>query len=175
MRIARSTGAVSGALIALLGSWGALVPFVGPYFDYSFGINTSWHYSTDRLWLNVLPGVIAVLAGVMLLLARTRAAGVLAGWLAIVAGAWFTIGPAVSLSWEHGLGPIGAPLGDRTRQMLELIGYFYGVGALIVALAAFAIGRFSSRPPVEAKEAADEPELEPTLAEEPPVPAGAHP
>jgi uncharacterized membrane protein len=174
MRIARSTGALSGALIALVGIWGALVPFVGPYFDYSFGINTSWHYTTDRLWLNVLPGVIAVLAGVLLLLARTRASGVLAGWLAIVAGAWFAIGPAVSLSWEPGLGPIGAPLGDRTRQMLELIGYFYGVGALIIALAAFAIGRFSSRPPVDAKVAADAPQLEPTLLEEPRVTAGAH-
>jgi hypothetical protein len=175
MRIARSTGALSGALIALLGSWGALVPFVGPYFDYSFGINTSWHYSADRIWLNVLPGVVAVLAGVLLLLARTRAVGVLAGWLALVAGAWFAIGPAVSLSWEHGLGPIGAPLGDRTRQMLELIGYFYGVGALIVALAAFAIGRFTSRPPVDATVAADEPSLVPTMPEEPRVAAGAHP
>src|SRR5262249_23493858 len=157
----------------LLGIWGALVPFVGPYFDYSFGINTSWHYRADRLWLNVLPGVIAVLGGVLLLLARTRAAGVLAGWLAIVAGAWFGSGPAASLSWERGLGPIGAPLGDRTRQMLELIGYFYGVGALIVALAAFAVGRFTSRPPVAGNVAGDEPELVPTLPEEPRVAAGA--
>jgi uncharacterized membrane protein len=170
MRIARSTGAVSGALIALLGIWGALIPFVGPYFDYSFGINTSWHYTTDRLWLNVLPGVIAVLAGVMLLLARTRAAGVLAGWLALVAGAWFAIGPAVSLSWEHGLGPIGAPLGDRTRQMLELVGYFYGLGALIIALAAFAIGRFSSRPPITAEASARRPEEEPTMPADPESP-----
>jgi uncharacterized membrane protein len=167
MRIARSTGAVSGALIALLGIWGALIPFVGPYFDYSFGINTSWHYTTDRLWLNVLPGVIAVVAGLMLLLARTRAAGVLAGWLGVVAGAWFAIGPAVSLSWEDGLGPIGAPLGDRTRQMLELIGYFYGLGALIVALAAFAIGRFASRPPVTAEAPTGGPEQEPTMPEDP--------
>src|SRR5262249_43191897 len=159
MRIARSTGAVSGALIALLGIWGALVPFVGPYFDYSFGINTSWHYGADRLWLNVLPGVIAVLGGVLLLLARTRAAGVLAGWLAIVAGAWFAIGPAVSLSWERGLGPIGAPLGDRTRQMLELIGYFYGVGALGAVFAAFAVRLFPPRPPVGRKGPSPAPNL----------------
>jgi hypothetical protein len=30
--------------------------------------------------------------------------------------------------------------------MLELVGYFYGLGALIIALAAFATGRFVSRP-----------------------------
>jgi len=47
MRIARSTGAVSGLLIALLGVWGAVIPFVGPYFDYSFGVNSTWHYTTD--------------------------------------------------------------------------------------------------------------------------------
>src|SRR5262249_34071537 len=120
MRIARSTGAVSGVLIALLGIWGALIPFVGPYFDYSFGINTSWHYSTDRLWLNIIPGLVAMLAGILLLAARTRPAGVFAGWVAVVAGAWFAIGPPVSVSWEHGLGPIGPPLGGSTRQMLEL-------------------------------------------------------
>jgi len=40
-----------------------------------------------------------------------------------------------------------------TRQALELIGYFYGQGALIVALGAFAVGRFSARPGVAAEEA----------------------
>jgi peptidoglycan/LPS O-acetylase OafA/YrhL len=152
-RMTRSTGAVSGLLIILLGVWGALIPFVGPYFNYSFGANTTWHYTTDRLWLDILPGALAVLAGIMLLLAATRAAGMLAGWLAMVAGAWFVVGPSVSLTWESGAGPIGRPLYGSTRQMLELVGYFYGLGALIVALAAFAVGRFASRPPL-AEEAA---------------------
>jgi hypothetical protein len=173
MRIARSTGAVSGVLIALLGIWGALIPFLGPYFDYSFGINTSWHYTTDRLWLTILPGVVAVLAGVLLLLARRRVTGVFAGWLAIAAGAWFVVGPAVSLSWEHGLGPIGPPLGGSSRQMLEWIGYFYGLGALIVALGAFAIGRFTSRPPIAPEAPASEPEQEPSVPADPRVIAGA--
>jgi hypothetical protein len=62
-------------VIALLGIWGALIPFVGPYFSYSFDINTSWHYTTDRLWLNVVPGVIALFAGVMLLLAAALTLG----------------------------------------------------------------------------------------------------
>jgi hypothetical protein len=146
MRLPRSTGAVSGLMIVLLGLWGALIPFVGPYFDYSFGTNTTWHWTTDRLWLNVVPGAVAVLGGLLLLTSATRARGALGGWLATIAGAWFVVGPAVSLTWEHGRGPIGAPLGGSTRQMLELVGYFYGLGALIVALAAFAAGRFASRP-----------------------------
>jgi hypothetical protein len=146
MRMARSTGVLSGVLIILLGIWGALIPFVGPYFDYSFGINTTWHYTSDRLWLDILPGALALLGGVLLLAAATRAAGVFGGWLALLAGAWYVIGPAVSLTWESGRGPIGAPLGGSTRQMLELVGYFYGLGALIVALAAFSIGRFAPGP-----------------------------
>jgi hypothetical protein len=149
MRIARTTGAISGLLIAVLGLWGALIPFVGPYFDYSFGVNSTWHYTSDRLWLSILPGAVAVVGGVLLLLAATRVAGAVGSWLAVVAGAWFVVGPAVSLTWESGTGPIGRPLFGSTRQMLELVGYFYGLGALILGLAAFALGRFVSRPRVD--------------------------
>ena len=67
MRLARATGVVSGFLFVLLGAWGALIPFVGPYFDYSFGSNTAWQYTADRFWLNILPGAVAVLAGLLLL------------------------------------------------------------------------------------------------------------
>src|SRR5947209_13354228 len=101
MRLPRSTGAVSGLMIVLLGLWGALIPFVGPYFDYSFGANTTWHWSTDRLWLNVVPGAVAVLGGLLLLTSATRARGAFGGWLATIAGGWFVVGPAVSLTWEH--------------------------------------------------------------------------
>jgi hypothetical protein len=153
--MARSTGAVSGLLIVLLGIWGALVPFIGPYFDYSFGVNSTWHYTTDRLWLDILPGAVAVAGGLLVFSARNRTAGVLGGWLAVLAGAWFAAGPGVSLTWEHGSGPIGPPLYGTSRQAIELVGYFYGLGAVIVALGAFAIGRFGPRPRL-----AEEPALE---------------
>jgi len=146
MRMARSTGTMSGLLIVPLAIWGGLIPFIGPYFDYSFGTNSTWHYTADRLWLNILPAALALVGGILLVGAATRAAGIVGGWLALVAGAWFVVGPAVSRTWEQGEGPIGRPLFGTTRQALELIGYFYGLGALIVALAAFCIGRFASRP-----------------------------
>jgi len=146
MRIARSTGAASGLLIALLGVWGALIPFVGPYFDYSFGVNSTWHYTTDRLLLCILPGAAAIVGGALMIKAASRAAGAFGGWLAVLAGGWFVIGPVLSRTWEHGAGPIGVPLFGTARQAAELIGYFYGLGALIIALAAFAVGRFASRP-----------------------------
>ena len=32
LQMRRSRGAASGFLLVLLGAWGALIPFVGPYF-----------------------------------------------------------------------------------------------------------------------------------------------
>jgi hypothetical protein len=159
MRLPRTTGALSGGLIVLLGLWGALIPFVGPYFHYAFGGFQSWHFTSQRLWLDIVPGVVAVIGGLMLLRASSRVSGLLAGWVAAAAGIWFAIGPAVSLLWHHSTYAIGAPAGGYSRQMLEWVGYFYGLGAVIVGLAAFAMGRYFSRPrvveePIVAAEAA---------------------
>lgn len=145
MRTARSTAAISGLLIVLLGIWGAVVPFVGPYFDYAFGVNQTWHYTADRMWLDILPGAVAVAGGLVLLASSRRGALLGGALLSLIAGAWFVVGPAVSLTWESAAGPIGRPLFGSTRQTLELVGYFYGLGALIVALSAFSLGRVWTR------------------------------
>jgi hypothetical protein len=146
MRISRTTGAFSGFLLVILGIWGGIIPFIGPSFGYAFGNHVTWYYTADRLYLDILPGVAVIVGGLILLRAGNRAAGVLGSWLAIAGGAWFVVGPSISRLWEHGAGPIGPPLFGPTRQMLELVGYFYGLGALIVAVGAFALGRFVSRP-----------------------------
>jgi hypothetical protein len=146
MRLPRTTGAFSGTLIVLLGLWGALVPFFGPYFHYAFGGFQTWHYTSQRLWLCIVPGAVAVIGGFMLLRATTRVGGLTAGWVALAAGVWFAVGPSVSLLWHHTIYAIGAPAGGETRQMLEWIGYFYGLGAAIIGLSAFAMGRYYSRP-----------------------------
>ncbi|HWR47641.1 MAG TPA: hypothetical protein VN327_08540, partial [Pseudonocardiaceae bacterium] len=59
----------------------------------------------------------------------------------------FTIGPVLSQFWRVGglATPIGAPLGATWLQVLEQLGYFYGLGALVTALAAAALGRLSLR------------------------------
>ena len=146
MRLPRTTGALSGFLIVLLGLWGGLIPFIGPYFHYAFGGYQTWHYTSQRLWLCIVPGAAAVIGGLMLLGATTRVGGLTAGWVALAAGAWFAVGPTVSLLWHHTIYAIGTPAGGYTRQMLEWVGYFYGLGAAIVGLAAFAMGRYFSRP-----------------------------
>ena len=97
-----------------------------------------------RGWLEVLPGAVAALGGALLLLSRNRATATLGGWLAVIAGAWFVVGRA--FAGPLALGDVGTPVAssDTQRVWLEL-SYFYGLGALIVFLGAFALGRVSVR------------------------------
>jgi hypothetical protein len=148
LRLPRTTGALSGLLVIILGVWGGLIPFIGPYFHYSFGGDQTWHFTMQRLWLDILPGAVAVLGGFMLLTASSRIGGLTGGWIALAAGAWFAIGPAVSLLWDQNIYAIGAPHGGSVRRMLEWVGYFHGLGVAIVGLSAFAMGRYFSRPRV---------------------------
>jgi hypothetical protein len=140
----RSRGALSGFLLILLGVWGALIPFVGPYFDFAFSPDRAWAWSEARGWLQVLPGVVAVVGGVLLMISRNRATAMLGGWLGVVAGAWFVVG-RVSAGML-GIGEVGAPVAvtDTKALVLELA-YFYGLGALVVFLGAAALGRISVR------------------------------
>jgi len=120
MRVPRTTGGFSGVAIVVLGLWGALVPFVGPYFHYAFGNYDAWHFTTNRFWLDVLPGALAVIGGLLLLRAATRKGGLIGGWLALIAGGWFAVGPTVSLLWDGAGNPIGAPVGGQVQRTLEL-------------------------------------------------------
>ncbi|HEY1688435.1 MAG TPA: hypothetical protein VGF95_06165 [Solirubrobacteraceae bacterium] len=163
MRLARSTGAGGGLLIVVLGLWAIFIPLLGPYFHYGFSPDASWHFTTNRLWLDILPGAAAVLGGVGLIAASRRLSGVAGGWLALAGGVWLLIGPSLSLLWGHaGAGTlqsgIGLPLGGSDRAAIEMVGFFYGPGALITALAAFAVGRFASRPGIVSEPGYSEPE-----------------
>lgn len=144
MRIPRSRGAASGFLLVLLGVWGALIPFVGPYFDFAFTPDQPWTWTTGRGWLEVLPGAVAVLGGLLLLASRNRAIAMFGGWLAVLAGAWFVVGRG--FAGPFGIGSAGSPVagGDTKRLWLEMT-YFYGLGALIIFLGALALGRLSVR------------------------------
>ena len=144
LQMPRSRGAASGFLLILLGAWGALVPFVGPYFDFAFTPDTEWTWTIARGWLEVLPGVATVLGGLLLLTSGNRATAMLGGWLTVLAGAWFVVGRA--LAGPLAIGDVGAPVAatDVKRVWLDLT-YFYGLGALIIFLGALALGRVSVR------------------------------
>ncbi|AFM17083.1 hypothetical protein Mycch_2308 [Mycolicibacterium chubuense NBB4] len=144
LSIPRSRGAASGLLVLALGLWGALAPFIGPYFDFAFSPDQPWTWTAGRGWLEVLPGAVAALGGLLMFVSRNRATAMFGTWLAVVAGAWFVVGRA--LAGPLGLGDVGTPVADTEpkRVWLELT-YFYGLGALIIFLAAVALGRLSVR------------------------------
>ncbi len=150
-RIPRSRGGVTGVLIILLGAWGGLAPFVGPYFRYAFTPDKTWAYTSGRLYLSIVPGAAAVLGGLLVAAASRRGAGIMGAVLALLGGAWFVVGgPVIPLVVTNGSISPGAPLagsiGSLTsagRQFLEQLGFFTGTGMLILFCAAVALGRFS--------------------------------
>jgi hypothetical protein len=145
VRVPRSRGALTGILLVLLGAAGALVPFVGPYFHVSYSPDTTWHWTTGRLWLEVVPGAATFLGGLMLLSTANRAVAVLGGWLATAGGAWFVVGPIVATLSTAAWTDPGTPVGSHTRQVVERLSFFDGLGVVILILAAHASGRLSVR------------------------------
>jgi hypothetical protein len=131
-------------LLVLLGIWGGLIPFLGPQFGYAYTPNATWTMTWGRLWLEVLPSAAAVLGGLILLSSTSRLAGLWAGWLAAVAGAWFVVGPSISQLWGGGAPQAGTPVAtDVVGSTVEAIGFFYGLGAVMLFLGALALGRHS--------------------------------
>ena len=142
LRVRRTRGALSGVLLVLLGLWGALIPFIGPYFNFAYAPDKAWQYTSGRLWLEILPGVAVFVGGVFVLISRHRLIGVVATWLAAAGGAWFAVGGLVAARWTS-LPSVGTPFGGPTRMVLEQIGFFIGLGVAVAFLAGLAMGRFT--------------------------------
>jgi hypothetical protein len=143
LQVPRSRGAVSGLLLVLLGLWGALIPLVGPYFHYAYTPDTAWTFTAGRTWLEIVPGVVTVLGGIILLASASRPVAMVGAELAAVAGAWFALGTVLSPIWPAAstLNP-GSPAGTTTlMRQLEHLGFFTGLGVVIVFVAALALGR----------------------------------
>src|SRR5277367_6063203 len=140
----RSRGAVCGLLLVILGAWGALIPFVGPHFNFAYTPDQDWAWSTARGWLEVAPGAATALGGLLLVFSRNRITAVFGGWLAVLAGTWFVVGTEVAPLL--GIGSAGDPIAasDRKRAALE-ISYFSGLGALIVFVGGIALARLAVR------------------------------
>ena len=142
LRVHRSRGAASGMLLILLGAWGGLVPFVGPYAHYAYTPDSAWHWSSGRLWLDVLPGAATLVGGLIVLLTRLRPVALLGALLAAISGAWFAVSTAVAP-----LAPVtlsqGTPAGGPVARAMEQIGFFSGLGVVIVLTASVAMGRLA--------------------------------
>jgi hypothetical protein len=142
LRVPRTRGALSGMLLVILGAWGALIAFIGPYFNYSYRSDHTWVWTSQRGWLEVLPGAVTVLGGLVLLLSGSRFGAMFGAWLGVAGGVWFVIGR--SLSDVLNIGSVGQPTGSSqgARAAAEL-GYFGALGAAIILVAGFALGRLS--------------------------------
>jgi hypothetical protein len=132
----------------LLGAWGALIPFVGPYFGYAFTPDKAWAYTSGRLWLSIVPGAATFVGGLLVLAsARMAAAG---AFLAALGGAWFVVGQPVtavagtSITSGSPVVASGAVFSPATMRFVEGLGFFYGLGVVIVFFAALAIGKAGS-------------------------------
>jgi hypothetical protein len=149
-QIPRSRGGLSGLILILLGAWGGLIPLVGPYVKYGFTPNRTWELTQGRLYLSVIPGAAALLAGLVIMMTRSRAFGGFLAFVAALAGFWFIAGAAIIRLLPASLGGsigTGTPLAtSSSRIILTSLGFYAGTGALIMFFAALALGRFSIAP-----------------------------
>jgi hypothetical protein len=144
LRVPRTRGATSGLLLLALGAWAALVPFIGPYLNVAFtpAPNDAWHWTSGRGWLNVLPGALTLLGGLLLLMSRSRLVTSFGAWLAILSGAWLVVGPALSPVLNLSPGQPDPASREGVRALASLV-FFYGIGAAILFVASLALGRLS--------------------------------
>jgi len=143
--MSRSRGSVSGLALVVLGAWGGLALFIGPYFHSGFTPDVVWHLTTVRVYASVLPGAVVLVAGLIVLATRTRWFGGFAAVIAAAAGAWFVVGRDVMFLMNSAASnTVGDPIATSpTRQLLTQVAAYTGVGLLIVFFAALALGRQS--------------------------------
>jgi hypothetical protein len=143
LKVSRSRGALSGVLLVLLGIWGGLIPLVGPYVHYAYTPDHAWRMTSGRLWLEILPAAGAFLGGLVLLASKLRPMALLGASLAAASGAWFAVGSALAPIWTNALPAQGVPVGGHIARAMEEIGFFTGLGVVIVCIASVALGRLS--------------------------------
>ena len=128
-----------GLLLILLGAWGGIVAYVGPLFDYRMSSGPAWQWTTAHWELHAAPGAAVVVGGLLVLLAAPRMIARAGAMLAVLGGLWFALGPLFASLWLVTGGE--AQLASSTlSQAARPLGYHYGTGAVIVAVAAYAWG-----------------------------------
>lgn len=147
-------------LATLMGAWAGIVAFVGPDFGFRPTSASTWQWTTDNWLLHLIPGAVAVGAGlIMMSMARARTAASrglirLAVLAMMAAGTWLVIGPALWPVFES-----SQPYGPATSARLSFahqVGANLGPGLILVALAAMILEAVAtSRPTAVDAPAAD--------------------
>ncbi len=162
----RPVGAsLSGLAAVLVGAWGALAGYVGPYFGWHPTAATTWDANLQNGLLHLAPGAAAFAAGLMLLALGPARRGARGGSLALpallllAAGAWFVIGPVAWPTFESG--PAFAPALSAGRNLLNQACSSLAPGLVLAALGGMALKAAMARPVVTEEVA------EPVTAAEP--------
>lgn len=140
----RPVGAAFTGLAALIvGAWGALAGYIGPYFDFRPVDANVWVGSWENGVLHLLPGAVAAAAGLMLMAmgpARRSVRGgafLLPALLLLAAGAWFVIGPVAWPTFHSGAA--FEPTATATRNLLNVACASYAPGLVLVMLGGMAL------------------------------------
>jgi hypothetical protein len=128
----------------VVGAWAGLIPYIGPMFGFGVTGEAPWSWSMERVYLDLVPGAAAVLAGFLLLLSVPAAAAgrgrFLAGFgglLAVLAGAWLVVGPSAYATLAGGT---ASDAGHGYWGFLLSLGYHLAPGLLLVVFGAWAWG-----------------------------------
>ena len=146
LQMRRSRGAFSGFLLILLGLWGALIPFIGPYLDFRPihrtrpGLITpaacGWNScpvppSSSAASSSWRPGAGTPRCSAPCWPSRPRA--------------WFVLGQSLSPLWNNHVAMGGSPASStQYMRIMEQLGFFTALGVVIVFVAGAALGRIAS-------------------------------
>jgi hypothetical protein len=135
---------IVGFLILLAGGWAGIVPYVGPTFGYSSHGQASWQWNLQHSLLYLVPGAVAVVAGLMLIgiagrvvRGRGKVGSSLLGLIVAACGAWLVLGPVV---WPLFYSSPVFTSGSAWDNFIYQLGYNLGPGLLLVLLSGVAIG-----------------------------------
>ncbi len=84
-----------------------------------------------------------MVGGLIALASASRPVAMFGAWLAAISGAWFALGTIIGHAWAGSGLTAGTPVGGTLTRVVEQIGFFTGLGVVIVFLAALALGRLS--------------------------------
>ena len=146
-RVVRSTPfalVMTSLLVLFAAAWGGIVPFVGPLFGFGAYSSSAWTWDYPNVLLGALPGLVGVLAALLMLgrmpaasVGRGRGSMLLGGLLAVAAGAWFVFGPT---SWLVMQGTEYFRATSHLRLLAYEAGYSIGTGLIVATGGACAIG-----------------------------------
>jgi hypothetical protein len=138
----RLPATVAGGAAIVVGAWGGIAPYVGHALHYGADGSATWTWNLEHGLLSLLPGAMAVVAGVLLVAAswtrrkwvqRVQTAG-LAGVTALLglSAIWFLIGAWV---WPIYFSSHVLVAASPVHTFASVLGYYAGEGFILAVVA----------------------------------------